>query len=205
MKNILAFKPNSVNKEDDGDGKAEIIEIVENVIQNKEAIRNILDESRSNRRSVPSEGSLTRTGELERTQFFDFAEKTETKTSAPKTFENEIGDGQNLERTSYQHNITFKQCSFVNANFNYCEFKENTIVSFDRCDLINTSFFDSNFNGKIHFDGSDLRSADFQSMSELPDKIQNGKVTFNNVKYADFAKLDNRTINVLIKLMNKIN
>ena len=32
MKNILAFKPNSVNKEDDGDGKAEIIEIVENVI-----------------------------------------------------------------------------------------------------------------------------------------------------------------------------
>ena len=42
-------------------------------------------------------------------------------------------------------------------------------------------------------------------MSELPDKIQNGKVTFNNVKYADFAKLDNRTINVLIKLMNKIN
>ena len=136
MKNILAFKPNSVNKEDDGDGKAEIIEIVENVIQNKEAIRNILDESRSNRRSVPSEGSLTRTGELERTQFFDFAEKTETKTSAPKTFENEIGDGQNLERTSYQHNITFKQCSFVNANFNYCEFKENTIVSFDRCDLL---------------------------------------------------------------------
>ena len=136
MKNILAFKPNSVNKEDDGDGKAEIIEIVENVIQNNEAIRNILDESRSNRRSVPSEGSLTRTGELERTQFFDFAEKTETKTSAPKTFENEIWDGQILERTSFQNNITFKQCSFVNANFNYCEFKENTIVSFDRCDLL---------------------------------------------------------------------
>ena len=32
MKNILAFKPNSINKEYDGDGKAEIIEIVENVI-----------------------------------------------------------------------------------------------------------------------------------------------------------------------------
>lgn len=79
------------------------------------------------------------------------------------------------------------------------------IVSFDRCDLINTNFSYANFNGKIYFDGSDLRSADFESISELPDKIQNGKVTFNNVKYADFAKLDNRTINVLIKLMNKIN
>ena len=32
MKNILSFKPNSVNKDDDGDGKAEIVEIVENVI-----------------------------------------------------------------------------------------------------------------------------------------------------------------------------
>ena len=62
----------------------------------------------------------------------------------------------------------------------------------------------ANFNGKIYFDGSDLRSADFESISELPDKIQNGKVTFSDVKYVDLAKFDNRAINALIKLMNNI-
>ena len=52
MRNILAFKSNSVNKQDDC--KAEIIEIVEKVIQNKEVIRNILDESKSNEGNDPS-------------------------------------------------------------------------------------------------------------------------------------------------------
>ena len=109
-----------------------------------------------------------------------------------------------MERTFFERNITFKQCSFVNANFKYCDFKENVIVSFDRCDLINTNFSYANFNGKIYFDGSDLRSADFESISDPPDKIQNGKVTFSDVKYVDLAKFDNRAINALIKLMNNI-
>ena len=43
MKNILAFKSSSRQKENECDCKAEVIEIVENVIQNKEAIRNVLD------------------------------------------------------------------------------------------------------------------------------------------------------------------
>ena len=49
-KNILAFKSNSVEKEDDC--KAEIIEIVANVIRNKEVIMNVLDESKGIQRKV---------------------------------------------------------------------------------------------------------------------------------------------------------
>ena len=41
MKNILAFKSSSVEKEDDCDCKDEIIEIIENVIHNKEVIVNV--------------------------------------------------------------------------------------------------------------------------------------------------------------------
>ena len=58
MKNILAFKSNSVDKRDDCDCKVEIIEIIENVIQNKEAIRNALDENMSIKRNPPLEGNL---------------------------------------------------------------------------------------------------------------------------------------------------
>ena len=205
MKNILAFKSSSVEKEDDGDGKAAIIEIVENVIQNKEAIRNVLDESRSNERRVPIEENRARLSELQGSWFFDQNGDHCTETLAPKTFENEIWDGENLENTHFEHDITFKQCNFVSTKFNYCRFNKNVVVSFDRCDLINTSFHSASFNGKIHFDGSDLRSANFTSINDLPDKIQYGKVTFNKVKYANLAKFDSRAINAIITLMNKIN
>lgn len=199
MRNILAFKSNSVNKENDC--KAEIIGIVENVIQNKEAIRNFLDESKSNQGNVPSEANLA--------SFKDFKRLSvgtgHLKTTKPMAFENKRWDGENFSWTIFEHSVTFKQCSFVNAIFNECEFKQNAIVSFYRCDLINTSFTGSWFSGKIQFDESDIRFANFKNIHFLTDKIQNGEITFNKVKYVDAADFGNKAINTVIKLMNKIN
>ena len=122
-------------------------------------------------------------------------------------FENKRWDGQDFSRTIFEHSFTFKQCSFVNANFNECQLKPNAIVSFYRCDLINTSFIGVWFfaGGKIQFDESDIRSAKFNNINYLIDKIQNGVITFNKVKYVDAADFGNEAINAVIKLMNKIN
>ena len=201
MRNILAFKSNSVNKENDC--KAEIIGIVENVIQNKEAIRNFLDESKSNQGNVPSEANLASFKDFKRlslaTGYF--------KTAEPIAFENKRWDDEDFSSTLFEHSVTFKQCSFVNANFNQCQFKLNAIVSFYRCDLINTSFTGAWFSGhgKVQFDESDIRSAKFNNIHDLTDKIQNGVITFNKVKYVDAADFGNEAINAVIKLMNKIN
>ena len=199
MRNILAFKSNSVNKQDDC--KAEIIEIIEKVIQNKEAIRNILDESKSNEGNDPSEANLASIKDLKR-QFHDsgYFERT-----VPMAFENKRWDGQDFSRTFFEHGVTFKQCSFVNANFNNCQFNQNAIFSFYRCDLINTSFTGAFIGGKMHFDESDIRSAIFNNIDQLTNKIQNGTVTFNKVKYVDAADFANEAINAVLKLLNKIN
>ena len=203
MRNILAFKSNSVNKQDDC--KAEIIEIVENVIQNKEAIRNILDESKSNERNGPSEANPASLTDLKRQTLYNRTYYY-YETTKPMTFENKRWDNKDLARTIFKHSVIFKKCSFVNAKFDYCEFKPNTIVSFYRCDLINTSFTCADIShGKIQFDESDIRSAKFNNIHYLTDKIQNGAITFNKVKYVDAADFGNEAINAVIKLMNKIN
>ena len=210
MKNILAFKSSSVEKENDCDCKAEVIEIVENVIQNKEAIRNVLDESKSVERNVPSEENLSSIEDLNLEAYLQPETLYQTaryKTVSPMTFENKIWDGVDFQGASFEHSVTFKQCSFVNANFNRCKFSENTIVSFHCCELINTSFAHADFSGKIHFDGSDLRFAQFSKIfrqKELIDKIQSGAVTFSRVKYVSSAEFGNKAINVVIKLMNNI-
>ena len=197
MRNILAFKSNSVNKENDC--KAEIIGIVENVIQNKEAIRNILDESKSNVGNVPSEADLASLKDLRR----ECMVPGYFKTIKPMAFENKRWDGQDFSKTSFEHSVTFKQCSFVNANFSDCRFNSNAIVSFYRCDLINTSFTGARFSGgKMQFDESDIRFAIFHKIDQITNKIQNGTVKFNKVKYVDAADFGNEAISAVIKLMN---
>ena len=202
MKNILTFKLKSVKKQDDGDCKADIVEIVENVIQNKEAIRNVLDNSKTIKRNTPIEGNLASVKNLR-------LQATSGKfsfllycTTVPMTFKNKIWDGEDLTHTHFAHSITFRQCSFVNARFSYCKFKKNAVISFYQCDLINTSFNSAEFEGTTHFDESDLRCTDFGSKNDILDKIQNGTMTFRRVKYIDSANFHNKAINSVIKLMN---
>ena len=57
----------------------------------------------------------------------------------------------------------------------------------------------------MHFDESDIRSAIFNNIDQLTNKIQNGTVTFNEIKYVDTADFGNEAINAVIKLLNKIN
>ena len=203
MKNILAFKSSSVEKEDDYDCKAEIIEIIENVIQNKEAIRNVLVESKR-KINTSIEGNLVSVEDLKRTS----AQIRNDlgiyySTTMPIKFKNKIWDGNDFGKTHFEHSVTFKQCSFVNVKFNSCEFKKKVVVSFHQCDLMNTSFCGAKFDGTIHFDGSDLRCTDFGNNNDLLlAKIQNGSVTFNGVKYIDTANFHNKASNMVIKLMN---
>ena len=104
----------------------------------------------------------------------------------------------------FEHNVTFKQCSFVNVNFDCCQFRKNAVVSFHQCDLMNTSFNCAIFDGTIHFDGSDLRCTNFRSIDALLDKIENGTVTFSRVKYIDSANFNNKAVNTVIKLMKSL-
>ena len=205
MKNILAFKSSSIKKEDDCDCKVEIIEIIENVIQNKEAIRNALDESKSTERTAPVEGNLAAIEDLRRMCFLDTEDNRTYHTTMPITFENKIWDGKDLSYTYFKHVVTFKQCSFVNAKFQYSQFKKHATVSFHQCNLINASFYGAKFDGTIHFDGSDLRCTNFTCITDLVDKIENGTVTFSSVKYADTANFSNKATKAIIKLINKIN
>ena len=62
--------------------------------------------------------------------------------------------------------------------------------------LSKASFDYAEFNGKI-------KSTNVKSISELPDNIQNDKVTYNKVKYANLETFDSRVINALTKVMNK--
>ena len=201
MKNILAFKSNSVDKRDDCDCKVEIIEIIENVIQNKEAIRNALDENMSIKRNPPLEGNLASGEDLKLLREQSISWGVHYCTTIPMTFENKVWDGTDLTRTHFKHRVTFKQCSFVNVKFDFCQFRKNVVVSFHQCDLMNTSFKQAQFDGTIHFDGSDLRCTNFESIDGLLDKIQNGTVTFRRVKYIDTANFHNKAINTVIKLL----
>ena len=116
MKNTLTFKLKSVKKEDDGDFKVDIVKIVENVIQNKEAIRNVLDKSKSIKRNTPIEGNLASFEDL-KLDSKRFEWKVFHHTTIPMTFKNKIWDGKDLTRTYFVHSATFKQCSFVNVKF----------------------------------------------------------------------------------------
>ena len=203
MRNILTFKSNLVQKKDDC--KAEIIEIVENVIQNKEAIRNFLDESKNHERNVPSEAKLASITDLQLRSFFDGFQSNDChKTTRSMAFTNKRWDGEDFARVIFSHSVSFKQCSFVNANFDHCQFNSKAIVSFHQCDLINTNFTSAHFyGGKIQFDESDIRSATFNNIKLK--HIEDGTITFNKVKYVDTADFGNEAINAVIKLMNKIN
>ena len=66
------------------------------------------------------------------------------------------------------------------------------------------SVWPSQFSGKINFGGSYLQFTNFKSISNLPDNIQNDKITSNKMKHANLENFDSRAINALTKKMNKI-
>ena len=167
MKNILAFKSNEVRV--DGDCKQEIVEIIENVVQRKEHIRNVLNYSE--KRNV-NDGQLLSGSDLcsyygfQHCSYHNCVVEKKYKTNKDEVFRNKRWDGVKFDHVVFKHNITFKNCSFLKAIFFHCEFTSNAVISFHECDLFDTDFSTANFNGEIHFDGSDIRFTNFSNHSD---------------------------------------
>lgn len=204
MKNILAFKSNEVRV--DGDCKQEIVEIIENVVQRKEHIRNVLNYSE--KRNV-NDGQLLSGSDLcsyygfQHCSYHNCVVEKKYKTNKDEVFRNKRWDGVKFDHVVFKHNITFKNCSFLKAIFFHCEFTSNAVISFHECDLFDTDFSTANFNGEIHFDGSDIRFTNFSNHSDIDSDIKNGKITFYNVCYADNAIFDSNSTRIIIELINK--
>ena len=204
MKNILAFKSNE--KEVDDDCKQEVVEIIQNVIQKKEHIKKILNFSEK-----------VNKGEFEHLQKSDISFSNMYRqycckntccimdgTKSAQIFINKRWDGVKIDHVSFNHNFTFKNCSFLKANFFKCTFEKDTVISFLNCDLLDTDFSTTSFSGKIHFDGSDIRYTNFSNHSDISTDIKNGKITFYNVSYVDNAIFDSDLTKIVIELMNRL-
>ena len=125
------------------------------------------------------------------------------KTNKDEVFRNKNWDDVKFDHVVFKHNITFKNCSFLKEKFFHCEFTSNAVISFHECDLFDTDFSTANFNGEIHFDGSDIRFTNFSNHSDIDSDIKNGKITFYNVCYADNAIFDSNSTKIIIELINK--
>ena len=101
-RNGLAFKLSSVEKEHDCDYKAEVIEIIKNAIQNKEAIRNALDENASIKRNLPIAGNLANVEDLKHESLCNNHSGIYYRTAIPMTFKNKIWDGKDLKNTPFR-------------------------------------------------------------------------------------------------------
>ena len=202
MKNILAFKSNG--KKLDDDCKEEVVEIIENVIQKKEHIKNFLNRSEKESKV-----------DFEHLQQSDFSTSWSQnfyccrggcgsyETKKPQIFRNKRWDGLTFNHVVFQHNYTFQNCSFLKANFFKCTFTKSAVVSFLECDLCDTDFSTASFIGKIHFDGSDIRYTKFSNHGGIDKDIKNEKITFYNVSYVDDAIFDHDSTKIIIELMNK--
>ena len=204
MKNILAFKSNE--KEVDDDCKQEVVEIIENVIQKKEHIKKILNCSKKGNKVgfehlQKSDISIS----MRYASYCCDGDKTCTfyHTKEPQIFRNKRWDGVKFDHVYFNHNFTFKNCSFLKANFFKCTFAKGTVISFLDCELLDTDFSTATFLGKIHFDGSDIRYTNFSNHSDISTDIKNGKITFYNVFYADYAIFDSDPTKIVIELMNR--
>ena len=118
MKNILAFKSNEVRVDDDC--KQEIVEIIENVVQRKDHIRNVLNYSE--KRNV-NDGQLLSGSDLcsyygfQHCSYHNCVVEKKYKTNKDEVFRNKRWDGVKFDHVVFKHNITFKNCSFLKAIF----------------------------------------------------------------------------------------
>ena len=203
MKNILAFQSNENGLE--RDCKQEVVEIIEKVIQNKEYIRNVLDYSEKR-----NEGGFQHLGESDVCTFDEVSmcwscSKSARKysTKSVQIFEKKRWDDVKFNHVTFARDITFKNCSFLKANFFHCRFTSDAVITFHDCDLLDTDFSTAIFLGKIHFDGSDIRYTNFSNYTNIDKDIKNEKITFYNVCYADNAIFDRDSTKIIIELMNK--
>lgn len=192
MKNILSFKSTALTPVDDS--KAEIIDIIERVMNNKEALRNILSDSDGN----------VRRERRKKVEYLEFKDRySQVKlTAAPMNFENAQWDYLTFEKVHFINDISSKNCSFLQTSFKHCEFgkrfaSDKVNIKFHNCDLIFTDFSSSYFYGVVDFDGSDLRCANFKGIKDMDYLIDNDIVKITNAKYVQKAHFDENAMRVI--------
>ena len=197
MKNILTFKSNTLASVDDS--KQEVINIIKKVIDNKEALEDVLRGSGCTRRRQkqmePSDLQLQKT-------YDKLGILVVQKTRKEMEFEDAHWDHLQFEKVRFLHNIRFKNCSFLGTSFSNCEFG-NVRIDFHNCDLIFAKFFDTVFhdrspNAFVDFDGSDLRGATFNHVKGLSRGISNGSIKITNAKHIEKAKFDDDALRAII-------
>ena len=192
MKKILAFKSATLPPVDDG--KEEVINIIEKVICNKEALKDFLKKKDCARRRLKE----MQVSDLELKQLFDGKQKT----VRDMKFENAHWNHLKIENVRFMHNICFKNCSFLGTKFRGCEFG-NVRIDFHNCDLIFADFRSTILNHSsclavVDFDGSDLRATNFKEVKGIGRGITNGSVKITNAKHIDKAVLDDDALRAII-------
>ena len=190
MKNILAFKSTTLAPVDDR--KDEVINIIEKVIHNKEALEDVLKDS---------DGTRRRMKEMNVKDFrCSYNGKWDTTTELK--FENAHWDHLAIENVRFLHDTCFKNCSFLGTTFKGCEFGKGNI-NFHKCDLIfadfrSTVFHHSSSNKVVDFDGSDFRGASFKKIEGIARGIRDGSVKITNTKYIHKAEFDDDALRAII-------
>ena len=197
MKNILSFKSTALTPVDDS--KAEIIDIVERVMNNKEALRNILSDSDGNVRRERRK----KVEDLEFKNRYSLVKFT----AAPMNFENAQWDYLTFENIRFANDISFKNCSFLQTSFKNCEFgkrhvSEKVNIKFHNCDLIFTDFSSSYLIDVVDFDGSDLRCANFKGIEDMDYLLDNDIVKITNAKYVQKTHFDENAMRVITGSMH---
>ena len=200
MKNILSFKSTALTPVDYS--KAEIIDIVEKVVNNKEALRNILSDidgnvRREKRKKVADLKLVDSSHAIYRGKMVDMM-----STSVPMNFEYAQWDYLTFDKIHFENDIYFKNCSFLQTTFKNCIFgkiskSKQVNIKFHNCDLIFTDFSSSSFIGVVDFDGSDLRCANFKEIEDMDYLIDNDKVKITNAKYVQKAHFDENAMRVI--------
>ena len=121
MKNIPAFKLNEVRVE--GGCKQDVVEIIENFIQRKEHIRNVLnnrEKGNVNDCQLLSGSDLCSYYGFQHCSCHNCIVEKKYKTNKDEVFRNKRWDGVKFDHVVFKHNITFKNCSVLKANFFHC-------------------------------------------------------------------------------------
>ena len=198
MKNILAFKSIALAPVDDK--KEKVINIIEKIIHNKEALENILKDRDCTRRRLKQ----MQVSHLNLTNIFQ-TDKMSTKQSMK--FENAQWDHLKIENVIFKHNTCFKNCSFLGKRFSGCTFS-NVRINFHNCDLIFTDFRSTVLdhclpNAVVDFDDSDLRATNFKEIEGIARDITNGSVKITNAKHIEKARFDDNALRAVIDCRKK--
>ena len=190
MKKILSFTSTALTPVDDC--KAEIIHIIDKVVSNKEALKNILSDCNSTVRRAKRK-KVKDLNLIRDDPYF-------SRTTRPMNFKNAQWDNLRIVSVRFMHDMSFKNCSFLQTTFENCYFgtKQGKVnINFHNCDLIFTDFSKSSFIGVVDFDGSDVRCANFKGIKDLDYLIDNDIVKITNAKYVRKAHFDEDAMKVI--------